>query len=228
MYNINLPTIRLLLIPLLVMLTTTVLLVIVFTNLFPRVKAQLGNIQKTQKIAQSLEDKIEVLSTFKGDAVSDRTDITYLVLPDSNPAPVVISQLKRTLVSEGITEPLKVSLSGSGIPEGEINKNSISIEFVSQDLNQIISSLNAFLTIAPLVTIDSVAINLPIGTPSAEVGMSVYWADLPAKLPEASQPVSSLSTAERQILDKIVGFDLPEFQLNSPATPSIDRVNPFN
>lgn len=222
------PTIKVLSGPIFVITFTGFLLIFIINAFLPRVRATYDNTSEVQKNIATLTNKVDILRSFETDVVSDRTDITYIVLPDSNPTAIVISQIKDVLTDQGILEPLGVSLSENVRVINDTNRMGILVEFSSNDLNLIIDAITKFQKFAPLISIENVKINAASSRINVEAEILIYWADLPQKLPELEEAVISLNTKERQILDRILTYNLPDFALSKPSIPSGDRINPFN
>jgi len=226
--NVNMASIKVLSVPLVTILVTIILFVTAINVFGPKIPAKLTEIRGTQATIQNLNNRINVLRTFDADVSRDRSDVTYLVLPDINPAGVALAQVKRLLVANGLTAFSDVEFSGGAPSTGGIESVEIKFSFSSDTIQKVASFLRALEKTAPLITVT----DIDLSNDSEGIGVSVlaliYWSELPKTLPDLTMPVSGLTTEERATLDKVLGFGLPDFAQNIPNAPATERVNPFN
>ncbi len=226
--EINLPTIKVLSGPLLFILIIGILFVYSVKYFSPKIPESLEGIGEVQKTVQNLNTRIEILKSFDSDVANLKSDVTYIVLPDSNPTAIVLSQIKKKLSEYGIEGLDSIDFSGDASPNEAVRTVDLRVEFSSTSLSDVIKTIASLHTIAPLVTVKDVKITSSSGNVKAEVTSSVYWAPLPKTLPDITTPISTLTSEERMTLDKILTFQLPDFSQSTPTAPSDDRQNPFN
>lgn len=180
----------------------------------------LSQARKTQVVLEQKESLLRQIET----EVSSQVDVLANVLPEKNPALIMISQVKNLAAVSGIT--ITTFKTGAQTEAGAVSFVNLSFDAES-DLLSLISFLNTLKTLAPLSTIEKARINQQGGATSANISVRIYFAGYPSKLPNLTEAANDLSAEEKDLLGTLSGLTLPAFSTLTPQGPSI-RESPFN
>jgi Tfp pilus assembly protein PilO len=180
----------------------------------------LNEARKTQGVLQQKERLLRQIET----EVSSQVDVLANVVPEKNPALIMISQLKNLALVSGVT--ITTFKIGAQNDAGMVSFVDLSYD-ADGALTSIIPFLNTVKTLAPISTIDTAKINQQAGAASANVRIRVYFAGYPTKLPSLTEVVNELTDEEEGLLDTLSGLTLPVFSTLNPQEPTV-RENPFN
>lgn len=228
MEKLKLENLKFLSLPLAVLLITTILFVVSLKLFSDRLAIEQSDLTQAQKEQTVLSQKLNALQNI-GDIVNKVQSISS-VLPEENPSFVEISQVKRYIQDAGLT------LASIQIGQEITDSQGISHTNVNFDVEG--SSLTVFLLVdklkiaAPLTTGSNITINQKGGTSSTSFTTSVYWSPFPEKIPALTEPVSELTSEEKDILSRISLFDMPLAITPQPtategATLNVPKTNPF-
>ncbi|MBI2066031.1 hypothetical protein HYT60_00795 [Candidatus Woesebacteria bacterium] len=180
----------------------------------------LNDIRKTQGILQQKENLLREIAT----EVSSQVDVLANVVPEKNPALIMISQIKNLAAVSGITiTTFKISAANDA---GNVSFVDVSFD-ADGDLVSLVAFLKTIKTLAPLSTIDTVKMNQQGGVASANARIRVYFAGYPTKLPSLTEAVNELTGEEEGLFDTLSGLSLPTFTTLPPQGPSV-RESPFD
>lgn len=217
------PKYRILIKPLLAAFILGTLFVLVGRFGLSKIESLRSQIKNTQKDENTLNQKISDLSAIGAD-VLDQANLSLLVLPDANPALVVISQLKVLAGNSGLI--LFNLKSGAEVTDKSISRIDLSFD-VEGNEQGVVDFLREIQTIAPLTKVSKLKMSQSGGVVRANVITSSFWSDLPKKLPLATQKLENLTPAEENVLSQMSQMRLPAFISTQPAS-SAGKVNPFN
>lgn len=221
------PSIRLLAAPLIIIVASIFLVVSLFNTTYPKIRSELDKYNNDRKTISLLDQHLSILKEFKAGVLDDRSDITYMVLPDKNPGAFAFSQLKLLAVENKLrVKDIKFAAS-SGVDES-VNKANISYNFEADNINTTLKFLTDLQNVAPLMTPDGVDISIKNGSVDVKLNTVVYWKSLPKSLPSLTEPIKDLTTEEENLIAKIYRFRLPQFSTLAPEPLRPDRLNPFN
>jgi hypothetical protein len=226
-FQVNLPTIKVLAKPILLISLALFFILFMVRVYLPRLRLISDNISESQKTINTLKERVSVLSSFDASVVDDKTDVMYLVLPDSNPAPIVVYQI-RTLANDKGVEFKEVRLAGYTPDEGGNNKVDLDMKFSAQNTASFIEFVESLKNVAPIFLPTSLQINNINGVLESTLKVSVFWSPLPTRLPKLDAPITGLSPEDSKVFERIVDYKFPEFSQNFPQEPYLDRLNPFN
>ena len=182
-------------------------------------------LQESQKKERILEEKLTTLNQLQN-VILGKTEVSILALPSENPALLGISQLK-SLANENTVFIHDNELGASVKFEEEITKAILS-STLDGEMNSIINFLKNIPSLAPLMNLDEIQIKTISGTSvRSEIKTAVFWSALPTKFSSITEPVSDLSSEERQILERISNLKIPSFTVVTPQAPGT-REDPFN
>ncbi|MBI4153450.1 type 4a pilus biogenesis protein PilO [Candidatus Woesebacteria bacterium] len=188
-----------------------------------RISEQRNALNEARKSQAVLEQKESLLKQIETE-ISSQVDVLANVLPEGNPALIMISQVKNLAAVSGIT--ITMFKTGAQTDTGAVSFVNLSFD-AEGELVSLISFLNTMKILAPLSTIEKVKINQQAGAASANISARIYFAEYPTKLPSLTEAVNELSAEEQGLLDTLSGLTLPVFTTLSPQGPSI-RESPFN
>lgn len=180
----------------------------------------LNEARKTQGVLQQKESLLRQIET----EVSSQVDVLANVVPEKNPALIMISQIKNLALVSGVT--ITTFKIGAQNDAGMVSFVDLSYD-ADGALTSIIPFLNTVKTLAPISTIDTAKINQQGGVASANVRIRVYFAGYPTILPSLTEAVNELTDEEEGLLDTLSGLTLPVFSTLTPQEPTV-RENPFN
>ena len=182
-------------------------------------RSKIVSAQKTEKI---LTQKLDLLKTLSGDAVSKANAATS-ALPDANPSLTMISQLKAVAVANGVVMS-DIKAAGGVTNSTDVNQANISFS-LDGTRDQIFSFLTAVADISPITLVNSVKETETGGSVKADVSVKSFWAAFPKTIPSITEPIADFTAAEKGILAKVAGLTQPTF---TEVLPSTDiNPNPF-
>lgn len=182
--------------------------------------SSLNEARKTQGVLQQKESLLRQIET----EISSQVDVLANVVPEKNPALIMISQLKNLALVSGVT--ITTFKIGAQNDVGVVSFVELSYD-ADGALSSIIPFLNTVKTLAPISTIETAKINQQGGLASANVRIRVYFADYPTKLPSLTEAVNELTDEEEGLFDTLSGLTLPVFTTLAPQGPTV-RESPFN
>lgn len=177
--------------------------------------------KKTENTLMQKKTTLENISPM----VLENSEKAAIFLPTSNPALVLISQVK-SLVSESGLPLFEISSSSPLEKEDEPSHVTVSFE-VDGPVFSILQLVQKLKTIAPLVTVNRVNVSGTQGTSSATVEVKGHWAPLLEKISSVDEPLSTLTSEEQELLDIFGILRLPNFT-DGVAAPQVIREDPFN
>lgn len=211
------------LVPSVYLLVSIILFVFGLRTGIAKISEQNSTLNEARKAQEVLQQKESLLRQIETE-VSSQVDVLANVVPEKNPALIMISQLKNLAAVSGIT--ITTFKIGAQNDAGVVSFVNLSYD-ADGDLVSVISLLNTIKTLAPISTIDTVKINQQGGVASANVRIRVYFAGYPTKLPSLTEPVNELTSEEETLLETLSGLSLPIFTTLTPQEPTI-RESPFN
>ena len=211
------------LIPAVYLLVSIILFVFGAKTGIAKISEQGSTLNETRKTEGVLQQKESLLRQIETE-VSSQVDVLANVLPEKNPALIMISQLKNLALVSGVT--ITTFKIGAQNDAGTVSFVDLTYD-ADGDLVSVISFLNTIKTLAPISTIDTAKINQHGGIASANVRIRVYFAGYPTKLPSLTEAVNALTDEEGGLLDTLSGLTLPVFTTLLPQEPTV-RESPFN
>lgn len=221
------PNIRILALPFISVVVLIFLFIFVIKFGYAQINGQLKGVKETTRIERILKEKASFLRQIKGSALEE-TGPSLTAHPHTNPSVWMVSHLRAFGQSFSlISKDLRLTFSQEG--NNDINKAEINTKVESNDMSAILSFLSSFQEVAPISTINEVNLKQEKGkgVVSAEVKITVYWSNLPTKIPPITEPITALTENELKTLNFVSGLKPPAFTSLSPAFP-IERLNPFN
>jgi hypothetical protein len=221
------PSIKILIGPVLIICMMIVLSFVSIKTGYKQINLQLENLRSYQKTERILEEKIFILRQIQ-EGVLEYTNTSVSALPEKNPAPVIISQLKTFSANSSIFLD-KIQLGGgASASEDGVFKGKLEIEAENvEEAVMLVSFINTLSKILPLLTIDQVEMDGFGEELSLKLTASYYWSTFPTQLPPITEPIKDLLPNERVLLSELSGFLKPSFTVLQPSSPR-ERINPFN
>jgi hypothetical protein len=222
------PTVKVLAIPLMVISGVVLLALFLLQYSYPQIESKMGEIQQSNVTYQTLQDRLQVLNRFQSDVLGDKSDISFVVLPDKNPGAITLSQIKSKL--EGIGAHVKnVEFVSSGNPlTNGVQTMDLNIEYESANLVSSAEVLTSLSTIAPITGLYEAEMSFQGDKYVTKLRTSVYWSPLPQELPPLTEPLNDLTEADKILLNKFNSYSFPVFSSLSADQPNTARENPFN
>ncbi len=183
-------------------------------------KEELAKANKSENI---LKSKLDIISLNQASALED-VNYASSFFPGENPALLVLYQLRASAAAMGLLlSNFKVN------PEAKdangFLKTSISFD-VEGPLDLILSFVNSTKKMAPNIWIEKTELNFTGDVLQATISTKSYWSPFPAKIPALTEPITSLDASEKEIIQKVSGFNLPPFVSLTPEAPR-ENLNPF-
>ncbi|MBU0570416.1 hypothetical protein KKB40_06620 [Patescibacteria group bacterium] len=220
------PSIKALMEPALVVCVTAVLFFILLKTSYIQINLQLSNLEMAKRTEGILEEKVFILRQIK-EGVLEYTNTSVTALPEKNPAPVIISQLKAFSRNSSVNlDKIKsgtISVSGENVSMAQL---SVEVES-AEELSMIIDFINTLPNTLPLLTINNIEMTGLNGEPAMKLTASYYWSAFPTQLPPITEPIKDLLPNERVLLSELSSFLKPSFTVLQPTQPR-ERANPFN
>lgn len=184
------------------------------------INRKISDVEKKVAILTQKENLLYQLTT----GVSSQTNLASVVLPNYNPALLVINQIRNQALINGLmVENIKVGAMGK--EKGDIFRVEISFE-TEGPLVSLISLAKALKQIAPLSAIEAIDLKIGGQIALAKIKIKSYWSDFPVKMPSVSDQVADLTEAENELLGNLAKLTLPSFSSLIPVLPA-QRDNPF-
>lgn len=184
-----------------------------------------SQVKDAKKSQTALTTKLNTLKSTA--AISESgSEVALTALPKSNPAIMIMSQLKN------ISSQYPVVV--SNIRSTFADNNTSNLLFVSTafDLSgkpeDIVSFIKAVGNVAPITVIQKISITSNVDFYTANIVAQTYYAPLPSTIPSITQPVNDLTAAEKDLLNKLSALSQP--MVIPSVTPSGDtsiNPNPF-
>lgn len=209
--------------PVFLILVIIALFFVGYKTLWGRIADERAKLNTARKNEATLVQKRDLLSQV-GSEISPYIDAATISIPEKNSSLLMISQL-RQVVSQNVLEATDIAVSSPNSAEKGMSRVQLQFQ-VDGDLNQLISFINQFQNVAPIPQVEQVSITNVGGTSRAEVSLNVYFAPFPEQLPPLTEPVSELTSEERELLDILSQLQLPPLLGVSPSGPTF-RSNPF-
>lgn len=217
------PNIRAFMLPVGLLFVLIVLFIFSFKIGLERIKTQRDTLNKAQSDEKILTDKESLLRQFEIE-VGSTADTTATALPDKNPALSILSQLKAFAATRGII--LANAKIGQEVTGQDVSRVDITFD-ADGDFTQVMDFLNSLENVAPIIFIGKTKITQIAGISRATTTIRGFWAPLPSKLPSLTEPIKDLTSAERELLQKVTSLSQPAFLEIVPAEAS-GRIDPFN
>jgi hypothetical protein len=181
-------------------------------------------IQDSEKDLVVLTQKLDILRSLSG-SVSQDVQVSSVVLPDTNPSLIAMTQIKVMGSNNGIVVSGFKSGSAKDNPTGV---SSVDILFQAVGTRtQIIAFLKDVSKFAPITIVDKLNITESSGTTQADVSVKTFWSALPKSIPEITSPITDLTAAEKKVLTDVEMLTKPTF-FSVPANEGGGRADPFN
>lgn len=202
------------------------LLVLAFVSykiLYPRIQKERSDLALSKKDEQILTQKQQVLSAFSSQA-STYVGPAVVAVPQQNSALMMVSQIKNLAATRLLSlGNLKI---GTLIPD-KSGLSKVQLQFdLDGDLLQSTAFLRDLEGVAPIANIEKIKVSQVSDISRVTVGLNVYSAPYPTKLPALTEPLTDLTQNEKETLAKIQNLVQPVFSQISPTAPQT-RPNPF-
>lgn len=214
---------QILAIPFLLVIVLIVLFFVSYKIIYPRIRQQRSDLATNKRNEVVLTKKQQVLSSFSSEA-SSYVGPSVVAVPEKNAALMIVSQIKNLSQSKllGLSN-LEI---GSLVPD----KNGLSkvqIQFdLEGDLLQSTSFIKDLGGVAPITNVEKIKVAGVSDVTKVSVGLNVYSAPFPTKLPSITEAESDLTQDEKDTLSKITSLIQPAFSEVTPNSPQ-ERPNPF-
>ncbi|MDP3994291.1 MAG: hypothetical protein Q8P91_00480 [bacterium] len=185
------------------------------------------NSQKNTELV--LQQKEELLRSAEGN-LPDQANIASIALPEKNPILFSMYHIKN-LGMDGLVVLSDIKVGSVGTGDSGINKISISFDIKGQ-MTDVINSINKLKNVAPLIILDAadfrIVSAMPIEGTSADANVSVssFWSPFPDKIPSLTQPLSDITSGEKDILKSLLSLTRSSFDQLLPQG-AVERENPF-
>lgn len=202
-------------------LVIVIILSIILTNFgIPKVNDLRNQIAEAQTLKATLSQKLSILQSFSQTSVATNIDSAVNALPSTNPAAVIISQLKNVSSCCGVL--VAGIKTGPGTGNSSLLTTNTNFQVVGPR-EGVISYLKNVETIAPITTVDRVRISENGGVATANVSVVSYWAPNPKVIPPVREPITDLTASEKKVLSEVASLIQPGVV---QGAPSVTGVNP--
>jgi hypothetical protein len=182
-----------------------------------------SRIESAQNSEMILTQKLNVLQTISATAESGAR-VASLAVPATNPSLIVVSQLRKLAIANGVVLSAIKSTTGEAVTTG---LNQATISFTTDGArSQVFSFISSIDKIAPISLVSKIEITEGGGVLRADIGIKTFWADIPKTIPSVTTPISDLTSAEKETLTKILGLIQPTFTEVAPIQ-GVGNPNPF-
>ncbi|MGA3292113.1 MAG: hypothetical protein ABSC49_03160 [Candidatus Microgenomates bacterium] len=176
-----------------------------------------SQIASQEVVKATLTQKLSILQSFS--QTTDTISAAAIAIPETNPLIIASSQLKSIAARDGVSLT-NIKSGGSAATSGLSN---VTTTFqVDGTRDSLLTFLNDIETIAPITQVSSARISETGGQATANVTTKTYWAPYPSVIPSVTQPITDLTSSEKQVLTQISSLIQPVF---STLTPSASGGN---
>ena len=221
------PNIKELLIPVVLILTMSLLYIFVILKGYSSVNTQLTDLRQANVDKNTLTTKLAELQQVDK-SVLDKSNVSVLAMPKDDPVILMINQLNSLASQKTATiSGINFQLSGGSADKG-LTKARLSMVLGTPDVDTAVEVIKSIMDIAPVSTIDKLSVTQSQrGGIATDFDMYLYWAPLPSELPTIEKPIQTLTADETNLLEKLAKLKAPNYINLSPQSPS-GRTNPFN
>ena len=224
LYKLISPDIRVIAMPIAILMGIVILALISYRIAYSKISTQREEVAAAKEVEKVLNDKQKVL-TQVGANIGSYVNSVAASVPEKNPVLMMISQLKSLAGTRNIT--INNLKGGSEVnSQGSIPVVNLNFE-VGGSLSNVLDFLKSLETVAPLSTIDQLKIAQSAGNARTDVFLKLYFSPFPQKFPALSEPITELTTNEKELLAKLQQLKLPSFVNLAPQAPSV-RATPFD
>ena len=189
-----------------------------------KIKTLNNNVKSASKVESILKEKEQELITYQGQ-LDSYVDISAGVLPEKNPALLVVTQLKKIALENNIfLEDLKIS--SQQVVKGEISDLKVNFKAMGVQ-GEVFNFLKTTKTVSPILKLDNLDFSSASGTASADVRLLSFFARFPENLPPMADPIQKLSENDLENINSLSTLTTPSFTSLSPNGP-FERENPFS
>lgn len=221
----NIPfSLKVTLLPLLLLSSVTIVSLFGFRIGLTQIGELRRKLETSKKNENILSSKLDVLSQTQASVQSD-TNSAVSYLPGENPALLVIYQLRSLASGRGLLVS-NVTV-GAEAKDSLTGFMSVGISFdIAGTLDSVLGFANYLKGVSPNLSIEKIDLNFAGGAPQASINARSRWSAFPTKIPALIDPVSSLTSAEKDILSRVTGLLPPPF-VSLTATSPKENLNPF-
>lgn len=212
------------------MLPQVLYLLVLIVMFYVLLKSGSGNyfkqrdlLKQSRKTENMLAEKLAYLSEI-GSVIRTDVETVTTALPEKNPVLGVIAQVKGVQGESGlevsnirVDSPSQMSSTRAG--------TTVKFDVVG-DMEGIVGLLEKLMNILPITIINQVVITNKGSDLLAEIKATIFWQDLPTRIPPTADPVDKLSKDDLALLAHLQQMKMPGFGKTLPQPPS-DRLNPF-
>lgn len=215
-------SIRIILTPSLILLALIFLVVAMVKIGLPQIGKQSQALSNAEKNERILAQKEATLRDISGTVLS-QAESASVALPEKNPALITLSQLRLLAGNSGVI--LKNIKVGTGAEEASLFNVGISFD-AEGPLSSVLDFLGSVKNISPITSVQRVKMTQIGSLLNAETSLKGYWSPFPKSLPALTEPITSLTSSDKDTLDKILALTPPTFSEVAPGEPTL-RENPF-
>jgi hypothetical protein len=219
------PTIKLLALPAISILLSVLMTVLVITNGFTRLRAQMDALSGARANEEILQQKVDILRSLSS-TLLERSDRTLTAVPSQNPVLWYLSTLRQMTSKHSVLiDRINISLAeGKDGPSGQVR---IALGIKGEEQNVLDFALELS-EITPLTNLSGVEMDDGGGLVEATVNISSAWYGQPESIPAVSESISDLTDSERVLLEKLFNLSQPVFTSLDPSFTGVGRQNPFD
>ena len=189
---------------------------------------RIGKQRKELKTVQKVENTLlEKEAELRNRASINLPLVTpaMMALPNSNPALMVISNMKALAASHGVSvNDLRVS----GGSSGGVDVGRLSITFaVSGSFVEVLNFMKETKSYLPLMRTGRMEVRINNEITEIDTSARAYFSAYPDKLPPIMEPIDKITDEEYQILNELTQKQTPIFFELEPTGP-VSRPNPFS
>ena len=185
------------------------------------IRDQINNTKKTQSILISKLKPLESVS----ESATVGANIALSALPSSNPSLQVVTQLK-ILASQNqlVLNNIKSSLGSSDTAGTPFLNTTFNLSGPKEQITMFIKGVESF---APITFVEKFSLAESAGASTATVTVRTYFVSLPTKIPTITQPITELTTLEKELLSQLSRLTSTVFVEVTQVTNGEVNENPF-
>ncbi len=185
-----------------------------------------GRIDQITSENLTLQEKKDTLSSLDKNLLTRQAQVSLLAIPSTSSGPAALASI-RTQAFEKQVNVTEIKLAEKqGLQKGA-KETALTLE-LEGNLGSIISLIQGLKGTAPIIKIAKIKMLGAQGsdTLTTDLDVQTFWAALPATLPPATTPVSSLSKKDLDLISEIEKLRVGVGQAIVPAVPA-GKSDPF-
>jgi hypothetical protein len=218
------PNVKVMFLPMIYIIILLVVSIFAVRTGLDRIGKQRRELKAVQKVENTLMEKEAELRSSVSVNPPLVTPAT-MALPDTNPALMVISNMKALTATRAVSiQDMRFSSGASG--DAELNGLRVTFT-INGEFDEAVNFMTDVKTYIPILRFDSILVDIKDEFVSFDTSGQSYWASYPEKLPPITEPIDKITQEEYAVLNELTQKQTPAFFELTPTGPAV-RSDPFS